>query len=65
MSAFTTRAGVHARLDGEDDALRHRQVGTGQDHLIHRLGDLSGADRSQVGDRPAHGVEHPVGPFDV
>ena len=45
---------VEAGLDRQDDALGDAEVGAGQDDLVDRLDRLAGADRPDVGDRPAH-----------
>ena len=48
---------VEAGLDREDDALGDAEVGAGQDDLVDRLDRLAGADRPDVGDGPAEGVQ--------
>ena len=44
---------IEPGLDGEDDPLGDAEVRAGQDHLVDRLDRLTGADRADVGDRPA------------
>ena len=56
---------VEAGLDRQDDALGDAQVGAGQDDLVDGLDRLAGADRTDVGDRPAHGGQDGPGLLDV
>ena len=44
---------VEAGLDREDDALGDAEVRAGEDDLVDGLDRLAGADRADVGDRPA------------
>ena len=56
---------VETGLDRQDDALGDAEVGAGEDDLVDRLDRLAGTDRTDVGDRPAEGVEHGTGTLDV
>ena len=52
---------VEAGLDREDDALGDAEVRPGQDDLVDGLDRLAGADRADVGDRPAEGLRGRAG----
>ena len=52
---------VEAGLDREDDALGDAEVGAGEDDLVDGLDRLAGADRADVGDRPAEGLRGRAG----
>ena len=64
-SAVDDLLDVEPGLDGEDDALRDAEVGAGEDDLVDGLDRLAGADRSDMGDRPAHRRQHRAGALDV
>ena len=53
-SASTTWLDVESGLDRQDHALGDAEVRAGQDDLVDGLDRLTGTDRSDVGDRPAH-----------
>ena len=52
---------VEAGLDRQDDPFGDAEVGAGQDDLVDGLDRLAGADRADVGDRPAHRRRGPAG----
>jgi len=56
---------VQAGLEGQHDPLRHPEIRSSENHLVHSLHRLTRTDRPDVGDRPANGREHRPRPFDV